>query len=187
MSVPQLYRSLNIGDPYIPAPSANVYVGTGTAMAVAADRVYLALLNRNSAVKIDVLRVYVAKEVTAAVTGLVRGYRLFRYSHNSAPTGGTSIAPVRLDTAMSALAGSIDCMVSSGSGVTPGGTPETVALGTAGVYEEETGGGTGQYDLFDWRWTSRPVVLNANEGVYVVQDSTAGTGVISASIVFRVR
>jgi hypothetical protein len=140
----------------------------------------LTLLNTSATAKVDVLHVYLAKAQTAAVTGLVRWYGLYRMT---AVTGGSAVAPLKLDTAMGALAAGI----SSASGATSLTGQEAIPLGMAGVYEEETGGGIAQWDLFDFGKYRRPITLNQNEGVAIVQDATAGTGTISAVIVFRVR
>jgi hypothetical protein len=154
-------------------------------MAKAASRNYLTLFNDDAALIVDVLGVWVAQELTAAVTGLCRGYRLFR-SNTTTPSGGTLTTPVRLDTTSSTLDADITCRVSSGSGVTA--TVSGDALSGIGIGEEETGAaGASRIWLWNWREIGLPIVLRENEGIIVQQDGTAGTGVLSAGVIFRQR
>lgn len=161
-----------------------VFATAGLAMAKAASRNYLTLFNGDASLVVDVLGVYVSQEATAAVTGLVRGYRLFRTT-STAPTGGTLQTPAKLDTTTGALDADIAARVSSGSGVTA--TASGDALAAVGVGEEETGSGGGRHWLWNWKIEGAPIVLRQNEGVVVQQDATTGTGLVSAGVIFRVR
>lgn len=161
-------------------PVGDVYVGSVLASAVAANKHHLSLYNADPAFKVDVLQVYVTKEVTAAVTGLIRGHRLFRFT--TAHSAGTLVTARRLNTAMAAP----DADVTVRAGSTVGGA-EAEALAVVGVGEEETAANGGRLTLFDWREANVPITLNQNEGLTVQQDATAGTGLVSVSIVFRVR
>lgn len=39
-------------------------------------------------------------------------------------------------------------------------------------------------DLFDEKWMNSPIVLRANQGITVLQDSNAGFGSVSVSMYF---
>lgn len=158
----------------------NVYAVTVTASAVASLKNHLSLFNAHASLKVDVLRAYVTKEVTAAVVGLVRGFRCFRFT--SVHTLGTVVSPARYDTTM----GSLDAAITARVGATVTGA-EAVALSVLGLGEEETATSGGRMDLFDWRDAMYPVTLNQNEGITVQQDATVGVGLVSVGIVFRVR
>jgi len=160
-----------------------VYIASTLAMAKGASRNYLSLHNGDGALIVDVLGIWVAQEQTGAVTGLVRGYRLFR-TNGSAHSGGTLNTPVKLDTASGALDADITVR-SNNQTVTSSGE----ALMGAGVSEEETGGAGATGKIWLWNRTEMGFTLpvRPGEGVMVQQDSTAGTGVLSAGIIFRVR
>lgn len=159
----------------------NVYVASTLAAAKSAGRVYLSINNADASLVVDVLGVWAAQEATAAVTGLVRGYRLGR--HNSGHTAGTSNGWQRLDTTTAAL--DADITVRS-VGVSCSVVGENLAA--VGIGEEETGaGGAQRHWLWNWKIEGVPVVLRQNEGLALYQDGTAGTGLLSAGIIFRVR
>lgn len=158
----------------------NIYVASVVASAAGASKNHLSLYNADATLKVDVLEVYITKETTAAVTGLIRGHRLFRFT--TAHSAGAVVAPLQLDTAMSAL----DADITARSASTIGGA-EARPLGVIGIGEEETGSGGSKSSLFNHKDYNRPITLNTNEGVVIQQDATAGTGLISAVIVFRVR
>jgi len=159
-----------------------VFVSTALAMSKSASKNYISLFNGDASLIVDVYGVWVAQELTAAVTGLVRGYRLFRTT-STAHSAGTSNTPVKLDTSTSNLDADITVR-SNGQTVTSSGE----ALGGVGVGEEETGsGGSARHWLWNWKIEGVPIVLRQNEGVMVQQDATAGTGVLSAGVIFRVR
>lgn len=160
----------------------DVYVTSGVAMSKSASKVYLTLFNADAAKVIEVVYAAVMQEATAAVTGLVRGYRLFRTT-STAPTSGTSVTPSLLRSGGTAL----DADVTSrkdGVTATASGDP----LGVAGVGEEETGAaGAAPHILFAEFMIGEPIILVQNEGVMIVQDATGGTGLLSAIMYFRQR
>lgn len=158
----------------------NIFVATVLASAAGASKNHLSIFNADATIKIDILQAYVTKEMTAAVTGLTRGHRLFRFG--TVHSAGAVVTPLQLDTAM----GAIDADVTVRSGSTVSGA-EAIPLGAIGVNEEETGSGGGRMQLFDWKDYNRPITLNQNQGVTIQQDSTAGTGLVSCVIVFRQR
>lgn len=157
-----------------------VYVTTALAMAKAGSKTYLSIFNADPAIIVDVVGVWVSQEVTAAVTGLVRGYRLFRAT--SVHSAGTLSTPIALDTVSAALDADITIRR---DGVTVSAVGE--ALSSVSIYEEETGGYTGRAWLWSQSETGLTIPLRQNQGVFVQQDSTAGTGVVSAGMIFRVR
>lgn len=160
----------------------DVYVFSAVAMAKAASKIYLTLFNADAALKVDIALILINQELTAAVTGLVRGMRLFRTT-STAPSAGTALTAVKLKSASPAL--DVD-ITGRGNGVTA--TASGDAIGIAGVGEEETGaGGAGSHVLFSEQAVGEPIVLSQNEGVMVAQDSTAGTGLLSALVFFRPR
>lgn len=157
----------------------DVYVASALAMAKGASRNYLSVYNADATLKVEIALAYVVQEVTVGITGLIRGYRLFRFT--TVHSAGSTPTVRKTDTSMAALDADITCRSNN---QTVGGV-EAEALGVCSAYEEETGGGTDRYVLWDETETGAPVRLNQNEGVVIQQDSTAGTGVLSAVIVFR--
>lgn len=160
-----------------------IYIASTMAMAKSASKNYLSLHNGDGTLIVDVLGLWIAQELTAAVTGLVRGYRLNR-TNGTAHSGGTANAPVKLDTASGALDADITVR-SNGQTVTASGE----ALNGAGVAEEETGAAGSIGRIWMWNRNELGLVLpvRPGEGVMVSQDATAGTGFLSAGIIFRVR
>lgn len=159
-----------------------VFASTALAMSKSASKNYLSLFNADASLIVDVYGLWAAQEQTAAVTGLVRGYRLYRTT-STAHSGGTSNTPVKIDTTTSNLDADITVR-SNGQTVTASGE----ALGATGIGEEETGaGGAARHWLWNWKIEGVPIVLRQNEGVMLQQDGTAGTGVLSAGVIFRVR
>jgi hypothetical protein len=163
------------------AGSEDLYVATALAMAKAANKNYLSVFNADATgVIVDILAAYVVHEVTAAVTGLVRGYRLHQIT--AAHSVGTLITPEKVDTASPALDADVTVRANGQTAAAVG-----AALAVASVYEEETGGGVAQFQLWPPPGVEKPIPLGQNRGVLILQDATAGTGVLSASIVFRQR
>lgn len=159
-----------------------VYAASTVAMAKSASKNYISIFNADASLVVDVLHVWVAQELTAAVTGLVRGYRLYRTT-STAHSAGTSNTPVKLDTTTGTLDADITVR-SNGQTVTSSGE----AITALGVAEEETGaGGASNMWMWNWKLFGTSLVLRQNEGVMVQQDGTAGTGVLSAGVIFRVR
>lgn len=183
------YQAIMIADAagYLIDDPTDCFASCGLAMAKAASRNYLTLFNNDDASGrvVDVLGVWLGQELTAAVTGLVRGYRLYR-SNTTTPSGGTLNTPVKLDTGSGALDADVEVRVSSGSGVTA--TVSGEAIAAIGIAEEETGGGgSSRIWLWNWKEIGMSLVLRPDEGIIVQQDSTAGTGLISVGVVFRIR
>ncbi len=158
----------------------NVYSAVITASAAGASKNHLSIFNADATLKVDILNVYITKEATADVTGVVRGHRLFRFT--TVHSSGTTPTVRRLDTTMTALDADITVRAAS----TVSGA-EAEPLAAIGVGEEESTTTGGRLILFDHRETRRPITLNQNEGVTVQQDSTAGTGLVSVGILFKVR
>lgn len=164
-----------------PSSAENIYVASVMASAAGADKNHLSLYNADATLKVDILHVYVTKSGTAAVTGLIRAHWLFRFT--TLHTGGSAVTPIMLDTGtMDAL--DADITVRAASTATGA---EAIPLGAVGVGEEETAANGGRLDLFNYKDCGYPIVLNQNQGVVVRQDSTAGTGLVSVVIVFKVR
>lgn len=159
----------------------DVYIVSALAMAKSASKNYLSLYNADAALKVEIIRATIVQEVTAAITGLVRGYRLFRFT--TVHSAGSSPTIRKTDTALAAVDADI---TARSNGQTVGGV-EAEALGICSTYEEETGGGEGCYVLYDEVEESVPIRLNTNEGVVIQQDATGGTGVLSAKFTFRVK
>jgi hypothetical protein len=158
----------------------NVYSAVIIASAAGASKNHLSIWNADAALKVDILNVYVTKEATAAATGLIRGHRLFRFT--GIHSAGTTPTVRQLDTTMGAL--DADITVRAASSLS---AAETEPLAAVGVGEEETATTAGRLVLFDFRETARPITLNQDQGVTVQQDATAGTGLVSVGILFRVR
>lgn len=160
----------------------DVYVTSGVAMSKSATKNYLSLFNADATKVIEVVYAAVSQEATAAVTGLVRGYRLFRTTA-TAPSAGTSVTPSLLRSAGTALDSDVTSRKDGLTAATSGDP-----LGIAGVGEEETGAaGAAPHILFSELFIGEPIVLTQNEGVVIQQDGTAGTGLLSAIMYFRQR
>jgi hypothetical protein len=159
------------------APAGNLYLLQAGAQAKLANKVYASLLNADATLKVDLVRARVCQEVTAAVTGLIRGYRLRRITAHSV---GTVASAKLLDTGSPALDADITLRVNNPT------TTATDTLGYASLGEEETGSGSECNDLFLESEVGK-MVANQNQGFSIHQDGTAGTGVLSVMLYFRVR
>lgn len=168
----------------------DVFVSIGLAMAKAASRNYHFLWNGDASKVVDILGAFVQQESTAAVIGLIRGYRLYRVTgFDGAMTTGTAQTPEPLDTASAALDADIDCWISGGSGIAD--TSLSIAsnpLSALGISEEETGAaGAARTWLWNVNEMGFAIPVRPSEGLIIQQDATAGTGLISTGMIFRVR
>lgn len=156
-----------------------LYAVSAAGMAKSASKKYLSVFNADSTgVIVDIVGILICQENTAAVTGLVRGYRVHRITAHSA---GTTVTPVALDTGEAALDADITCR-SDGLTATTSGDP----LAVGSLHEDEIGGG-GPVWLFNEQLFGQPIVCRQDQGVVILQDSTAGAGNMSAIIYFRQR
>lgn len=150
------------------------YAVSLTASAVAANKHHLVLWN-GSATPIKVRAIVIFAEVTATVTGFQMGYRLFRVT---SVTGGTSLTIAPFDPT--------DTVPSGISAVT---APTSITTGhllhILGVNPEETGG----QHLVEIDFSKRgvkPIIVPASQGITLQQYGTAGTGTLSATMIFSV-
>lgn len=159
----------------------DTFVFSAAAMAKSASKNYMTLWNGDGALFAELVYAQVNQELTVAVTGLVRGVRLHRIT--AAPSAGTTLTAVKLRTAGTALDADI---VGRKDGVTATAVGDPV--GIAGVGEEETGAaGAAPHILYSELLYGEPLILAPSEGCVILQDSTAGTGLLSALMVFRQR
>jgi len=158
-----------------PTPTSGSYVVSALAMAKSASKNYLSLLNEG-ALAVDVVGVKISQELTAAVTGFVRGYRLFRTTAHSA---GSLVTPITLDTNYPNLPGTITAR-SNGLSASVVGVP----VGVAALTEDEAAGSSDAWLLDPWL---EPITLRQNKGIVIQQDGAAGLGLLSAVIYFNVR
>lgn len=161
-----------------PVQTSGVYVATALSMAKSASKNYLSLFNADANLIVDVSGVKIAQEVTAAVTGLVRGYRLFKINAHSA---GTLVTPDKIDSADPALSANITCRKDGLAATTVGGATHIASLN-----EDEASGGDETW-LLPAGFGARQITLRQNQGIVIQQDSTAGVGLLSAAIYFNVR
>lgn len=167
----------------------NIYSVVCPAAPKGSSRNYLTVYNDDAALKVDILYVRVTQILTAAVTGLARGYGLFRFANagGAGPSAGGEARTIRrLNTDGTAIDADITARTGVASTITLVGATEAEALAWAVLGEEETGS-AGQNVLFDWREAGMPIVLNTDEGIVVQQDATAGTGTVAVTCFFRVR
>lgn len=145
-----------------------VHSGTSS---VAAGKHHLCLFNPTTSTRVlYVVRIIVASEVTAAVTGFQIVLRINRVSSVS---GGTAVPVVPFDTANP----SITVTASTGATATV-----TATLFSIAINQEETGGDVHRdVDLMDM-----PIVLRPGEGLCATQYGTAGTGNLAVAFVFYV-
>ena len=178
-------RTANTPEPDL---TSDVYSVCCPAAAAGLSKNFLTLFNDDAAKKVDVLFVYIAKTTTAAVTGLIRGYALFRFTNATAPVAGGEARTIRrFNTALNAIDADITARTGVLSTIVLVGTTEAEALAWQGLNEEETGSGGSDVPLFDWQRSGAPIVLNTDEGIVVQQDATAGTGNVCVTVFFRVR
>jgi len=160
------------------------YYISGLAMAKSASKHYLGLVNQpNSNVMLEVSCVSIWEETTGTVTGLARGYRLFRMTSMSA---GTTISNSTIGrTDVSASDPAAPGIAASRNGLTITGlATEPIAAGA--INEEEAGAGGIVTVLFDEYMTGQPILLSTGQGVTIQQDGTAGVGTFSAGMYFRI-
>lgn len=174
----QVGQVIDVSAIVIPPSVSGFYVASALAMPKAASKNYLSVFNADPALIVQVVAVKINQELTAAVTGLARGYRLFAITSHSA---GTPVTPAKTDNNWSALSANI---TSRSNGLTAAvfGSP----LGIDALAEEETGTAGSSAWLYRESDAGAPLVLRQNQGVVIQQDATAGTGLLSAVIYFRV-
>jgi len=90
-----------------------------------------------SGVKIKLREFYIRNPQTSAVTGVAGDFRIYRFAKATAPTGGTTVNPVKHDSSDSIVAG-LDCR----SGATAIGTEEADPLDRIIQSTDDWGPGT---------------------------------------------
>lgn len=159
----------------------DIYVCAVLDAAVTANIVILSLYNADATLKVDILRIVLFAEPAAVVTGIIRGFRAFRFT--TLHSAGTVGAASKLNTAM----GNLDADITiRNNGVTIGGA-EAEPLAACSVAEEETGGASTQVEMFNWTQLGMPITLNTNEGIAIRRENVVSTATTSALIYFRVR
>lgn len=159
-----------------PTPTFGNYSASALAMTKSASKNYLSLFNAHASLVVEVYSVKITQELTAAVTGFKRGYRLFRISAHSA---GTTVTPDKLDSNYPDMASAITARANGQSATLVGS-----AVSIASLNEDETASGSSEYLLDP---TMEPIRLRQNQGVLIQQDATAGVGLLSAVMHFQVR
>lgn len=149
--------------------------------AVAANKHHLVIFNGTGSGKIiEILRVIISPEQTAAVTGYQMGYRLYRTTN--AGSGGTAVTPNKMDTTNPDLPTQVTVWTNPTTAPT---LTTLVAVGS--VNPEETGSSGTPFPLYEAKPDEQPLTLREGEGVTVQQYATAGVGLFNVYIVFRVR
>jgi len=120
-----------------PAEEAT-FTAAALGVVIGNNKSMLSLYNPTASTKILKLReYYLRNSQTTAVTGVAGRFDLLRWSHTSAPTGGTAITPARHDTNDVLGAGIV-----LNTGSTLGGTEETTPLDVIRISTDEWGPGT---------------------------------------------
>jgi hypothetical protein len=146
----------------------DVYAFSAVGMTTATiNKVFMTVYNADATIIAEIPLIVIAAENTAAVTGLVRGIRVYRVT--SAPTGGTTLTAVKLKSASPTIDADI---VGRRDGVTATASGDPIAV--ASFSQEETGGAGGQIIVFSEQFVGEPIVLAQNEGIMVQLDGTAG-------------
>lgn len=174
----QTGQVIDISDIVIPPSFAGYYVFPALAMAKGASKNYLTLFNGDADRVVQVAAVKLIQELSAAVVGLARGYRLLPINSHS---GGTLVTAQKLDNNFPDLSANI---VSRKDGVTVNivGAP----VGIESLNEEETGAAGKSAWLYRESDAGQPLILRQNQGIVVQQDAVAGNGLLSVLIYFRV-
>ena len=146
--------------------------------AVAANKHHLVIFNGSTSI-LRILKIFLFPELTAAVTGYIMGYRLWRTT--SAGAGGTAITVNKMDTTDPNLP----------AGVTIWTNPTTAPtlstlISVASVNPEETGAAGFPSILYQWMPWEKPLTLRQNQGITVQQYATAGVGLLNVLAVFQV-
>jgi len=148
-----------------------IYVVSVSASSVAANKHHLSIWN-GSTYRLRVLRIITAMHSTAAVTGFIMQFLLYRAS---SVTGGTALTIDKLDPDDPALPSGITA--STGATVTITGAP--LAIFTLNPEE------TGAQNWIDFT-PPKPIVVKPSTGLTIQQYATAGAGLFNASIYFSV-
>ena len=148
-----------------------IYVVAVSASAVAASKHHLSIWN-GSTYRLRVLEIIVGMHGTAAVSGYIMQFLVYRASSVS---GGTALTIDKLDPDDPALPTGITA--ATGATVTTTGPP--LAIFTPNP--EETGG----IHYIDFR-PPKPIVVKPSTGLTIQQYATAGVGLFNAVVYFSV-
>jgi len=148
-----------------------IYVVAVSASSVAANKHHLTLWN-GSTQRVRVIGIIVGMHSTAAVTGFIMQFLVYRAS---AVSGGTALTIDRLDPDDPAPPSGITA--STGATVTITGAP--LAIFT--LNPEETG-------AYPWIYfvPPKPIIVKPSQGLTIQQYATAGVGLFNAVIYFSV-
>ena len=175
----KLYQAVVMADGYGQVIGArNTYVVSDRRTVGVADARYLTLYNDSASTFVEVLKASISASTSAAVTGLPR---LIYFSRISIKSGGTLATPVALNTASPAAPLPRIKAYRMATGSTVIGTP----LALAAFNPEETGPSQ-TIEIFNAQ-NAEPIRLGDNEGIMIQQDGTAILGLVSTTIMFRVR
>jgi len=157
----------------LPAYAAIVVGATPTA-----NQTWLNLYNAVGSNKwVELIFAKVAAHATAATAGYHIMFRLLRHTTQGS---GTTVTPVKFDTANADLPSQIAVLSATGS-------PAGSVMLTGSLNTEETGGHV-ETVLFDERITQQPLLLREGEGCCIAQAvAEAGAGLIDVMVIFRVR
>lgn len=148
-----------------------VYVASVSASAVSANKHHLALWN-GSTYRLRVLKIITSMHTTAAVTGFIMQFLVYRASSVS---GGTALKISMLDPDDPALPSGITA--STGATVTNTGAPLVIFT----LNPEETGA----QNWIDFT-PPKPIIIKPSTGLTIQQYATAGAGLFNASIYFSI-
>lgn len=137
-----------------------------------------------SGVKLKLREFYIRNPQTSAVTGVAGDFRIYRFAKASAPTGGTTVNPVKHDS-LDTLVASLDCR----TGATAIGTEETDPMDRIIMSTDEWGPGPldqegAQQNISNYLPARakrdeqvKAFTLNPGEGIHMkfATNSTAGT------------
>lgn len=164
-----------------------------TSIAVASNRSLFAIYNGGASAKvIKVWRIWVGNRQTAKVEGVVINVHLLRFT--SAPSGGTSITPVKYDSANAALDANVSVLYNATITLP---TP-IVLFGRSVVSTDEYAIGTVGSDAWNllspmgvmWdcgygsNGTVQPITLRAGEGLDLRNVRTSAVGKLAMSMEF---
>lgn len=185
-STPVVLPSDQSAIPVSQAPTEEAtFTAVGLGITIGNNKSMLSLFNPVGSTKVLKLREYYVRNAqTTAVTGVAGDFRLFRWAHTTAPTGGTAIIPRSHDTADTLGAG-IDLR----TGGTLGGTEEAQPLDVMKISTDEWGPGTLDVEAAQQTIANylparakrdpiqKPFVVRPGQGIHLkhVVNSTAGS------------
>jgi hypothetical protein len=168
------------------------YTAVVIAAPMAGAKSMISIFNPVGSAKLLKLReIYIRNASTTAVTGVVVDFRILRWAHTTAPTGGTAVTARAHDT-NDTLAAGVDVR----TGGTLGGTEEAEPLDIMRMSSDEWGPGTldveaSQQSIANYLparakrdSSQKPFTIRPGEGIHLKQITVSTAGAFDIIFVF---